>query len=178
MKLKKMMMLMVAVMAVVGAASASNVKWGISSGALNGTDFAAGSTLYLVWDNNGGGMTYDGALATQTSYAIGNVTDSQEGSGSLVAGAYYNALGQSIVPADVGGTAGSKPFYLVAISADGKTIAYTATKPLNIQASALSQTANWLNTDFTVVHAIPEPTSLALLAFGAAAIGLRRKFRK
>jgi hypothetical protein len=35
-----------------------------------------------------------------------------------------------------------------------------------------------LGTNFSPVDVVPEPTAMALLALGIAAVGLRRKFRK
>lgn len=176
MKLK--IMLMSVVLTLASSGMASNVKWGLNVGQAFTGSLATG-TMYLVWDNSANGLSFSGDINNQTSFSIASITDSTQGTGTIDSGYYYNATGQTITPTTLGSSGnGNRSFYLVAISSDGLTLAYSSLKNINISSSALSATGNWNTSDFTVVSAVPEPTALALLAFGAAAVGLRRKFRK
>ena len=179
----KKVMMMVAVLALSGTVMATNLKWGMNSGqALNSTTFADGSVMYLVWDSGANGLsstfTITAGSANVTSFSIGQITDSSVSSGTLASGTYTQSTGTTITPTTLGTTAGTKSFYLVVISSDSKTLAYSSVKTANIQTSALSASSFWNSSDFTTVTAVPEASSMALISLGVAALGLRRKNRK
>lgn len=175
--MKKSIVLFGAIAFAAIAAQATNVKWGINNGALDTGLFANGSVLYLLQ----GTFAYDGDLAKQETFSIDKVTggtvvnNGSQVSGTIENGIYWDQTGVSITPANSGLTAGFKNFFMVAISADGKALAYSGTSRVNIQNSALTASAVAGASTFTVAEAVPEPTTVALLALGLAAVGLKRK---
>ena len=72
-----------------------------------------------------------------------------------------------------------KSFYAAVIADDGKSIAISTAKNINISTSAMSVSAYWTPGNFTTYTPssgdIPEPTSGLLLLVGAGMLALRRK---
>jgi hypothetical protein len=187
-KMKKMMLVM-AMMLVAGISQAATVTW--STGAIktptlpNGVFGAnAGSTtgIYLAivsfYEDVGGAQ---GALIA----AVTGNTDNSTGATSLLNGTttagysftagtkYWASVYVSTTPGLLGAGDGG---YWKMQSAAGQ---FTAVTPASVSINFLTGSniggANLMPTQWTLV---PEPTSMALLALGAAVLGLRRRNRK
>jgi hypothetical protein len=169
--MKKAVMLF-AVMLIAGLSQAASVTWnsgglqkptGLGSGVFNGaTGATAGiyfATVFIYTDAGGTSQVTGLTGDTDSSTSPGSVLNGTAGT-SLAANTTYYA--QVLITTTEGGYTYSLESSLVSFVMPG-----TGNGSVNFSAA--------LPTVWTVV---PEPTSMALLALGVAALGLRRKFRK
>jgi hypothetical protein len=191
MKMKKILAI-VAVMAMAGAASAASFVWSsgsyglVNSAGLPSTD-TLGGTISLVYLGNGGAADWEGAsLVTWGTSGVDGVFAKQKSGTQRVnntfvfnqaAGDVANGQWYGVAFVDVAGTFGTaNQIYQLQYQASGLAVdtAY--------QIAGLADNS-WAGTPFNYApggnfQIVPEPTSMALLALGVAALGLRRKFRK
>lgn len=180
--MKKFMMMMAAIALMVGMSQAAAVLW--SSGAIKDpvTGLNIGSTTgaYLAQV-----FFYTDAAGTVPLEA-GTGTQVQDTSSSLSA---FGGTTASVFPAST--PAGNYWAQMIITSADGNWIMTSALVGLVAIPPSGSLGVNFTlgtgivgggnafpTTDNYGWEPIPEPTSMALLAIGVAAIGLRRRFRK
>lgn len=124
----------------------------------------------------------DSSIAANSNVALGG--GSLTTSSSLLASTV--AYGTTAANAFVGSTEQSV-FFVVFDNTDWTQATYYTVSELNTQTltatGAKQYTTLWANWDGTGVAGtwtavVPEPTSMALLALGVVAVGLRRRFRK
>ncbi len=187
----KKMLAIVAVVAMAGAASAASFAW--SSGNSRFVDASGadtsnfqGGTISLVYLGNGGAADWENAsLVTWGTSGVDGLLSTAKGANRVANtfmftqsdGTVANGQWYGVAFVDVAGTFGAaNQIYQLQYQASGLAVdtAY--------QIAGLVDNA-WAGPQFAYApggnfQIVPEPTSMALLALGVAALGLRRKFRK
>ena len=180
--MKKMMMTLAIVLAAV-AGNAASVNW--SSGNMSTLAVNGEGTYATVWQ--GQVMSY--FLVGSAAYDQTSVIAALQAGGTtaLPAGADFSkALGGTPTFA-ANGTGASTAFangeyaygYAVVFDQAGDHFAISKVGTSAVFAAGANSTLNvGPIANYTVYAVVPEPTSMALLALGVAALGLRRRFKK
>ena len=161
--------LAVAIMATASVKAAA-VSWFIESSDLAGCDKVlvySGdiSSLITSWGNKS--LTLD-ELTASVATGGGTISESYPDDGMYVGGYESSSMPSTISFVAYSSVAdGSSFFYATGVSTDGYTYTPPASSPGDIEVSSFSAG--------TFAVAVPEPCSVALLALGLAALGLRRK---
>jgi hypothetical protein len=171
-KMKKMILSAVFSLGLAMAASAASVTW--SANGLKGPDgvttlsgavaylfVGAQDTQALVDAITGGTFTGAGALYTKQTTATGVIAQANLGSWANESVTYYSVWFD-------GPTIGDSEYFRISYDV---TLTYTTANLVLL----FNESNGRLPSEWT---AVPEPTSMALLALGAAALGLRRRSRK
>jgi len=183
----KKMMLVAAMLCVAGMTQAAAVVWGtgalITSPTISGGGGLLGvsswaavikytGTFAITKDGNGAvtGYTattsavkdsqYFGFGVAMTAYKPGRISNAFDDSALTLNDKYAVVVFENSVKDSFAASTGKYDVYLWTVD------------------NATGEDFSWLASQTLSLTATPEPTSLALLAVGAAVIGLRRKFRK
>ena len=171
----KKMVIVLASLLTTFAANAASVNWG------TGTVSTVLPSYGTAWQ----GQTVSFFLVPSAGYSLTTLIASLQGGGALPGGADYTANLAGAPFNNATGTGTSSVFaegnyaygYAVVFNSAGTQFAISSVGTSAIFPAAGNASLN-LGGNFTIYNIVPEPTSMALLALGAAVFGLRRRFTK
>jgi len=160
-----------------------------------GTPGSTASSISYSWDGTNWSITGGQLISVANLNAGGNFTGTTGfvvggggvwGTDNLTGGVDFDGNATSVKSQGIG-AGNATPYYMIVFDSDNKSGNYTViglagTGSITIAGAANNGTVAYgtgiVAGPSSTWTAIPEPTSMALLALGAAAFGLRRRFRK